>query len=193
MFNMEKTVMIWSLRMRLFHWVLVSLILIAWLSGDDDWMLIHSMVGYGIVLTLLFRLWIGLFGQGHERFKGAYGPGVRMFQDPLRAVRENSLQSSGHPPASAVTLGALLLMLLFAVISGVAAQGAVEMEGPMRVLLLDLSEVQAEWIEDLHELIVNAALFLIVLHIAGVLIDHFIHKSAIIHAMITGKKRQKDD
>ena len=178
--------------MRLFHWFLVLAILIAWLSGDDEWLDIHSLAGYAVGFLLLLRLYMGLAGTGHERFKAAYGPGKRMFQNPLAAARETSLDSGGHPPASAVTLGLLLVVLALAILSGVAAQGATEMQGPLAGALLELDKHQAHIIEELHEGLVNFALLLIGAHIAGVLIDHFIHKTGVIKGMITGYKEQKD-
>lgn len=178
--------------MRLFHWLLASSILILWLSGDDEWLEIHSLAGYGVGLLLMARLYLGVAGEGHERFKAAYGPGKRMFKNPLRAARETSLDSSGHPPASAVTLGVLLIVLIGVVLSGVAALGAMEMEGPLAKMLMGLDKNEAHALKELHEVLANVALLLIGAHIAGVLIDHFIHKTGVIRGMITGYKEQKD-
>lgn len=189
---LSRSVFVWSLRMRLFHWFLAPTILILWLSGDDQWLDIHTAAGYGVGLLLMARLHLGLTGTGHERFRAAYGPGVRMFKNPLAAARETSLDSSGHPPASAVTLGMLLIVLIGVVISGVAALGAMEMEGPLAGVLMDLDKRQARALKELHEIFANLSLLLIGAHIAGVLIDHFIHKTGVIQGMITGYKEQKD-
>lgn len=190
---MKKIQLIWSLRMRLFHWFLALAILTAWLSGDDEWLGIHTLAGYAVGALLLARLYLGLAGRGHERFKAAYGPGIRMFQNPLAAARETSLDATGHPPASAVTLGALLILLVGVAISGVAALGAMEMEGPLAGALMGLDKHQARALKELHEIFANLSLLLIGAHIAGVLIDHFIHKTGVIRGMITGYKETKDD
>ena len=50
----EKT-KVWDLFVRCFHWTLVSLFVLAYLSGEN-WEDIHQYFGYGIVALVLSRI-----------------------------------------------------------------------------------------------------------------------------------------
>jgi cytochrome b len=47
----------------------------------------------------------------------------------------------------------------------------------------------AQWIEDLHEILANFTIGLVLLHVAGVLFASFEHGENLVAAMITGRKR----
>ena len=47
----------------------------------------------------------------------------------------------------------------------------------------------AEWVEDVHEILANLTVALIVLHVIGVVIASFEHGENLVKAMITGRKR----
>ncbi|MEH6726847.1 MAG: cytochrome b/b6 domain-containing protein [Hyphomicrobiales bacterium] len=47
-----------------------------------------------------------------------------------------------------------------------------------------------EWIEDIHEILVNGTLVLIALHVVGVAVASFEHKENLVKSMITGRKRR---
>ncbi|MBX6747105.1 MAG: cytochrome b/b6 domain-containing protein, partial [Acetobacteraceae bacterium] len=49
----------------------------------------------------------------------------------------------------------------------------------------------AEWVEELHEGLVNTMLVLIALHVAGVLFASFEYGENLIRAMLTGRKRAR--
>ena len=61
------TVKVWDPFVRIFHWSLAALVLIAFLTGDEA-VLIHVAVGYAIVGLVAARIVWGFIGPPHARF-----------------------------------------------------------------------------------------------------------------------------
>tara|TARA_Y100001970_G_C14005478_1_gene735623 strand:- start:406 stop:639 length:234 start_codon:yes stop_codon:yes gene_type:complete len=62
--------MIWDLPLRIFHWLLVIFVALAWytvkVSGDMD---LHMLAGQAILALLIFRIIWGFIGTRHSLFK----------------------------------------------------------------------------------------------------------------------------
>jgi len=63
----RKSIKVWDLLVRVFHWSLVSFFLIAYISGDD-FEFIHTWSGYAIAGLIVFRLVWGMIGTKYARF-----------------------------------------------------------------------------------------------------------------------------
>jgi cytochrome b len=65
-----RAVRVWDLPTRIFHWTLVALVTLAWLTGEGKgiWFNLHLGAGIGVLSLLLFRLQWGVFGSRHARF-----------------------------------------------------------------------------------------------------------------------------
>ena len=50
-----------------------------------------------------------------------------------------------------------------------------------------------ELLEDLHELLANTSVLLVVLHVAGVLVSSLLHRENLIRSMFTGVKLRKHE
>ena len=59
----KKSILVWDLPTRMFHWLFALSFLGAYLSADGErWRLLHVTLGYTLAGLLVFRLAYGLFG-----------------------------------------------------------------------------------------------------------------------------------
>jgi len=65
--NKEKTIQVWDILIRVFHWSLVLFVLILFIT-EDDFLSIHSYAGYTVLLLLGFRIIWGFIGTYYARF-----------------------------------------------------------------------------------------------------------------------------
>ncbi|HDZ73399.1 MAG TPA: cytochrome B [Aurantimonas coralicida] len=193
---------VWDPVVRLFHWVLVVVFAISWLTADEL-QRVHEIAGYVVAGLVAFRLVWGLVGSRYVRFaQFLRGPATTLayLGDMARGRERRYL---GHNPAAAAMIVALLVTL-----SGTAFSGWL-MEEPSRVAMLaDLPQIVtaahadeeggkvrdggAETdgpLKEVHEVLANLMLLLIALHLGGVVLASFRHHENLVRAMITGNKR----
>ena len=173
----RKTIAVWDIGVRLFHWSLVTSVTLSYfvISPRD----MHKFFGYTMVALITFRLIWGLIGPKHARFSN-FIPGPRKLlgylADIARGVEDRYL---GHNPAGAAMIVALLLVL-----------GSIGTTGYMMGMDAYFGE---EWVEDLHKALVNGLLVLVMLHLAGVVTASLRHKENLVAAMVTGQKPEDVD
>ncbi len=98
--NNHKTIVVWDLFVRIFHWTLVILVGLAFLTGDDN-NRFHAYAGYAVLLLIALRLVWGLIGSQHARFANfitAPGVAIEYLNGMLRGRPGYYL---GHNPAAA--------------------------------------------------------------------------------------------
>lgn len=183
---MPDSVKVWDPLVRVFHWSLVILFTVAYLSGDD-WLDIHVFAGYGVVALVLFRLLWGLVGTRYARFTD-FVRGPRTVVDYLKALgKRRAPRYLGHNPAGGAMVVALLAALLLSTLFGMAAYAAEEGAGPMVGFILS-GHFWEEVYEGGHEFLVNLTLTLVIVHIFGVFISSALHGENLPRAMLTGRK-----
>lgn len=66
----KRSVSVWDLPTRLFHWLLVVLVVICFITAKigGNWMPTHLISGYLVLTLLIFRLVWGIMGGYHARF-----------------------------------------------------------------------------------------------------------------------------
>jgi cytochrome b len=172
----SPTVAVWDPFVRVFHWSLVGLSALAFATGDEvEWL--HLLAGYSIAALVALRVGWGFIGPRHARF-GDFVRSPRQVLAYLRdAVRLRAPRHLGHNPAGGVMVLALLAML-----AGITATG---------FMMTTDAFWGAQWVEDLHEGLVNATLVLIGLHVVGVIFASLEHGENLVRAMITGRKRAR--
>jgi cytochrome b len=165
---------VWDVPVRVFHWTLVACFAAAYALGDfDEWRNVHVMLGYTVLGLIVFRLLWGFVGTQHARFRSfAYGPGAA-----LRHLRDEATGHAprylGHNPAGSWAVYGLLALGLATGLTG----------------YLYHSEIGGETFEDLHEVLANAWLALVVLHVLGVIFSSVKQRENLVRAMVTGRKR----
>lgn len=181
-------VRVWDLPLRVFHWSLASSFVLCYLS-EDDWTSLHVNAGYLMAGLLLFRLIWGLAGPEHARFRDfVRSPGFIL--DYLKqAIRLSAPRYLGHNPAGGAMVVALLLTLGLTLLSGLALYGATDFAGPLAGWLRGAA--MADLLEESHELLAQFSLFLILLHLGGVLFSSLSHRENLVKAMVTGMKPEQ--
>ncbi|WP_315721185.1 MULTISPECIES: cytochrome b/b6 domain-containing protein [unclassified Bradyrhizobium] len=171
--DQAETVLVWDLPLRLWHWMLAVLVLIAWVTPNvhDG---LHRVAGYAILGLLAFRLIWGIIGTRHSRFRSLR---ARLRATPIylwNLRRGKTGRYLGLNPAGTAMQLALLLLLIVSAVSG-AMQVTVRFFGLW-------------WVEDTHEVTSYLLIPLVVLHVAGVVLVSRLQRENLARAMLTGHK-----
>jgi cytochrome b len=126
-------VRVWDLPTRLFHWVLALAVAGSVISAKIGGaaMVWHFRLGYLVFGLLLFRLAWGVLGGRWSRFSSfLFGPGAVLRY--LRAQpREGERFGIGHNPLGALSVFALLAVLIVQVATGLLGDDEIANVGPL--------------------------------------------------------------
>jgi cytochrome b len=138
------------------------------------------------------RLVWGFIGTRHARFSDfLYRPAVvRRFVNDTAHLRAR--RYIGHNPAGGAMILLMLASLLLTSVTGLAIYGIEESAGPLAVLAASYGGFE-DLTEGAHEFFANFTLLLVLIHIAGVLVESLIHHENLAKSMITGYKRAGSD
>ncbi|MGD9597740.1 MAG: cytochrome b/b6 domain-containing protein [Steroidobacteraceae bacterium] len=168
------TVVVWDRFVRFFHWSLVTLFAVGYLTGGEaeD---VHIVNGYVLASLLALRVLWGFVGPRTARFRSFVRSPAGTLAYVRDAARLRARRYLGHNPAGAAMILALLLALAGTVTTG--------------IMMTTDAWWGSEWVEEVHEFLANATVGLIILHVAGVLVASFQHRENLAAAMVTGRKR----
>ncbi|WP_271587867.1 cytochrome b/b6 domain-containing protein [Bradyrhizobium sp. CCBAU 53415] len=172
--TVSRTLAVWDLPLRLWHWALAAGVLVAWFTPTvhDG---LHRVAGYTVLGLLAFRLVWGFWGSRYSRFRMV---GVRLRAAPryLWNLRRGITgRYIGLNPAGTLMLVALLVSLAVSAITG--------------AMSVTVTFFGVWWVEDTHHYSSDAVIVLVVLHVAGVVLMGLLQRENLIRAMITGRKR----
>ncbi len=174
--------LVYDLPTRAFHWAFALLFCAAFAIAktiDDDagafsW---HMMAGLGAGFAVSLRVLWGFAGTRHARFgdfvlapREVLGYFVGLFTGARR-------RWAGHNPASS---WAAVMMMSLAL--GMGLTGWLMTSGPGR-----------ESFEDIHELLANAFVIVVALHVAGIVLHTLRHGDGIARSMVDGRKAGVSD
>jgi cytochrome b len=170
----DATILVWDAPVRVFHWLLVLCFAGAMLTAESEhWRAAHVALGYSVGGLLAFRLLWGLVGPRHARF-AAFVRGPRAVAVYLGSLLQRRPEHyTGHNPAGALAIVALLVLAAVAVLTGWARY----------------EELGGEWLAEVHEGAANMLFGVAGVHLAGVLVGSWLHRENLVRAMFTGRKR----
>jgi cytochrome b len=179
---------VWDLPVRLFHWVLVILVLsqagTALVGGNA--MEYHALGGYAILALVFFRILWGFVGGTHARFGDFVRGPVRVMRYSRSLFGGAPEEHLGHNPLGGWSVLLMLASLLTQALSGLFADDEVLTQGPLAKHVSDEVSSLATQIHDVNALMLLA---LIGLHVAAVLFYLLAKKDDLIKPMITGQKQ----
>jgi cytochrome b len=180
-------VRVWDLPVRIVHWLIVATVVTSWWTAETGRMDWHQRSGFTLLGLVIFRLYWGFFGSSTARFSQF----VRGPRSILNYVRGRWAATPGHNPLGALSVVALLVVLLTQVVLGLFAVDVDGIEsGPLSMYVsFEAGRTAAGWHEDLFDILT----WLIFLHLAAVLYAEFIKKQKLVPAMFHGKGRKLPD
>ena len=209
---------VWDITIRVFHWALVGFYALAFISSENIPKL-HGFFGYSVLFLVLFRILYGFVGSKYARFSDfLYRPSqIADYLKGLLIGRPKHY--IGHNPAGGFMIVILLLSLLSLTLTGLKAYGVKghgplakneisfmasafadsgdkknhdehdSRKRPSQKNHRTEKNEKDEFWEEVHETIAHFTLFLISIHVLGVLASSLVHRENLIKAMITGRKR----
>ena len=180
-----KSVRVWDLPTRLFHWMLAASVVAMFITGNlesDGALNWHFRIGYFIASLLLFRLVWGVVGGYWSRFAN-----FRWSLVGFRLALRNGLQEPphlGHGHAGSWAVLGLLLILFAQVGTGLFSDNDISMAGPLSHLL-DGDLVGT--ITGIHKEVTKlGVLLMVVLHVTVIAFYAFKRRQNLVPAMVKG-------
>lgn len=215
----SKFINVRDIAIRVFHWALVASFAIAFISSENSRNL-HIIFGYSVLFLVLFRVFYGFLGTKYARFSDFLYPPDQIVAYLEGLLIGRPKHYIGHNPAGGFMIVILLLSLLLLTLTGLKAYGVKGHGPLAKHQISFVSQAFAdgddkenhdehdsrkrrslnnhrsekdgedEFWEEVHESIAYLTLFLVSIHILGVLVSSLSHRENLIKAMITGRKQQ---
>jgi len=187
-------VYVWPIGTRIIHWMMAISFTAAFITSFHENML-HNHVAFGFIflIIIIYRITWGIIGPRYATFNT-----FKLRPSQLKHYFVEKIQNrwrkipAGHNPASSwFTVWALAVGTVI-VVSGLLLYGVQEAKGPFR----DLNSNYAEYmfvLEAVHKYASYLFAVWVVIHITGVLIEQFWHKTGMVFAMVTGYKKTEGE
>jgi cytochrome b len=184
--NGAHRVKVWGLPVRIFHWALVVLVTATLFTGfiaPEWWLPVHTAAGYCIVALLIFRFVWAIYGPEYAQMMNM-ASSLRYFDDYLRGLAVlRPPHYVGHNPLGTMMIFAFFTVFSALVITGLLTEAGEEKQGPLAGLVTYASGNAAK---KPHEILAFLAIGMIVVHIAGVIVESVLQKINLVRGMIDG-------
>ena len=178
---------VWDLPTRLFHWLLVVMVAVSFITGSigGNAMQYHEWSGFAILILLTFRITWGFVGSRTSRFRDFVKGPAAVWRYATALARGKSERYLGHNPLGGWSVLAMLLALFVQAATGLFANDDIITEGP---LFLWVSKPVSDWLSGIHRLNRVLIMALVATHLAAVLFYLVIKRENLIKPMLTGIK-----
>jgi cytochrome b len=172
----RTTVKVWDPFVRICHWSLVVLLILAFATGDELEGL-HIAAGYAVAGLVGLRILWGFIGSPHARFSDFLHSPREVLAYLHDIVLGRAHFHIGHNPAGGAMIIALIALLVGVVFSG--------------FMMTTGAYWNVDWVGALHEVVVYCLLGLVAGHRLGVLVASLEHRKDLVKARFTGRKRSQ--
>lgn len=187
-----RTILVWDLPTRLFHWVLAALVVFSVVTGKvgGNAITYHMWSGYAILALVAFRLVWGFVGGRHARFASfVRGPAaVAAYAKGLATGRH--IPHLGHNPLGGWSVVAMLAALLLQAGTGLFVDDEIATQGPLNKYV---SGATASLLTTIHRVNAKVILVLVGVHVAAVLFHLVAKRENLVRPMVHGRKAWDSD
>ena len=172
-----QSVHVWDRFVRVFHWTLVTCIMMNFFVVDDGGTL-HQWLGYTASALVCARIVWGFIGSPHARFSDFFPTPERIRRHIGNMLSGKEEHHDGHNP-----VGALMMLAMLAIVLSLGVTGF------MQTLDAFWGE---EWLQEFHELLATTLIALAGFHATAAIVMSHIERTNLIAAMITGVKVRRE-
>ncbi len=190
----EGLVFVWPISTRIIHWIIATSFLSAFITSfKESYLHYHVAFGWIFGVMLGYRIIWGFIGPRYatfNTFKLSFSQLIWYFKEKI--IDRWRKIPPGHNPASSWFTILVLSIGSLIVISGLLNYGIQEGKG----LFSFLNEKYYPYMFILNDIHKYLSYFLgvwAIIHISGVLVEQFYHKTNMIFAMITGYKKSEGE
>ncbi len=184
--TMRLPMRVWDVPTRLFHWLVVLLIVASYVTVQLNWMDLHLLSGYAMLTLLLFRIVWGFVGSDTSRFGRFLKSPVAGLRHLAKFGQKGPDDEVGHNEAGGWMVLAMLLVLCVQVGTGLFSNDDGATYGPLTNLV---SKETSDRLSGYHGLNFYVLLTLIVLHVLAIIAYAVVKRHDLVRPMITGKKK----
>ncbi len=180
---MSTPVRVWDLPTRLFHWALAICVVlgIVFVKIGGNAIQWHAYCGYTALALILFRVIWGFVGSWHARFAN-FIPSPSKLIAFLRGQVDGGL---GHNPLGALSVIALLIIVLIQALTGLFTDDDIFFQGPFARYVSNSTVALFTSIHRFNQYLIFA---LVGLHIAAISYYYFVKRENLVGPMVTGDK-----
>ena len=178
-----ETRLVWDLPLRVTHWALVLAVTCSFAThyAGIEWFAWHRRCGYMVLMLAVFRVIWGIVGTQHAQFANfVRGPGA-----VLQYVRGHVVRPVGHNPLGALSVLAMLTLLLLQAGTGLFANDEITSTGPFYGWI---APQLSNRITTLHRNSSDVLLVLVAMHVAAIAWYVRVRREKLVPPMFTGRK-----
>ena len=177
----DNKVKVWDLSLRLFHFILIFLIIGSYISAKLDTLNIHQYFGVSLLGLIFFRILWGFIGSYYSKFK-SFNISIK---GAFTQFSKNNQNKTIRTSLGSFSTLLFIIVLFILSISGLFSSDDILYDAP----LAHLAPNYVYFWTDIHNLFHFLLYYLVGIHILAILYYQIIKKHKIIERMVDGYTR----